>query len=75
MKVLVTGGEHKGKEMAVAVAQVDGQLSVWLSHYKMSGSLPLEHISPKHPNPMCDNGPLVVIEGDHCGKHVHRIHH
>ena len=75
MKVLVTGGEYKGKEMAVAVAQVDGQISVWFLHYKTSGFLPLEQISPKHPNPMHNNGPLVVIEGDHCGKHVHRIHH
>ena len=75
MKVLVTGGEHKGKEMAVAVVQVDGQISEWFSHYKMSGFLPPEQISPKHPNPMHNNGLLVVIEGDHCGKHVHQIHH
>lgn len=75
MKVLVTSGECKGKEMAVIVAQVDGQLSVRFSHYKTSGSLPVEEISPKHPNPMRDNGLLVVIEGDHCGKHVHQIHH
>ncbi|KAF8229336.1 hypothetical protein L208DRAFT_1286973 [Tricholoma matsutake] len=75
MKVLVTGGEYKGKEMAVAVVQVDGQLSVQFLHYKMSGSLPPEQISPKHPNLMCNNGLLVVIEGDHCGKHVCWIHH
>ena len=28
MKVLVTGGEHKDKEMVVTVAQMDGGLSI-----------------------------------------------
>ena len=45
------------------------------SHYKTSGFLPLEQVSPKHPNLTRDNGLLVVIEGDHCGKYVRRIHH
>jgi hypothetical protein len=75
MKVLVTGGEHKDKEMVIAVAQVNGQLSIRFSHYKTSGYLPPEQVSPKHPNPARDNGPLVVIAGDHCGKFVRRIHH
>jgi hypothetical protein len=75
MKVSVTGGEHSNKEMVVTIAQLDGQLSIWFSHYKTSGFLPPEQVSPKHPNPARDNGPLVVIEGDHCGKHVRRIHH
>jgi hypothetical protein len=75
MKVLVTGGEHKDKEMVVTVAQMDGGLSIWFFHYKTSEFLPLEHVSPKHPNPTRDNGLLVVIEGDHCGKYVRRIHH
>jgi len=30
---------------------------------------------PKHPSVTRDNGLLVVIKGDHCGKHVRRIHH
>ena len=75
MKVSVTGGEHTGKEMVIAVAQVDGRLSIRFSHYKTSGFLPPEQVSPKHPNSMRDNGPLVVIGGDHCGKYVRRIHH
>jgi hypothetical protein len=75
MKVSVTGGEHNNKEMVVTIAQLDGQLSIRFSHYRTSGFLPLEQVSPKHPNPARDNGPLVVIEGDHCGKHVRRIHH
>jgi hypothetical protein len=75
MKVLVTGGDHKDKEMVVAVVQVNGQLSIWFMHYKTSGFLPLEQVSPKHPNSTCDNGLLVVVDGDHHGKYVCQVHH
>jgi hypothetical protein len=71
----ITGGEHKDKEMVIAVAQVDGRLSIWFLHYNASGHLPLEQVSPKHPNAVCNNGLLVVIEGDHFGKFVCCIHH
>jgi hypothetical protein len=50
MKVLVTGRKQKDKEMVVAVEQMDGQLSIWFSHYKTSGFLPPEQVSLKHPN-------------------------
>jgi hypothetical protein len=75
MKVLVTGGQHKDKEMAITIAEVSGQLSIQFSHYKTSGFLPPEQVSPKYPNPTRDNRLLVVIEGEHCGKNVRRIHH
>jgi hypothetical protein len=32
-------------------------------------------VSPKHPHTTRDNGLLVVIKGEHCGKYVQRIHH
>ncbi|KAF8234188.1 hypothetical protein L208DRAFT_1551204 [Tricholoma matsutake] len=70
MKVSVMGGEHKDKEVAVTIMQVSGQLSIQFSHYKTSGFLPPEQVSPKHPHPMRNNGPLVVIDGEHCGKNV-----
>jgi hypothetical protein len=75
MKASITGREHKDKEMIIAVAQEDGQLSIQFLHYKMLEFLPPEQVSPKHPNLTCDNGLLIVIEGDHHGKYVHRIHH
>jgi hypothetical protein len=75
LKVLVTGGEHKDKEMVVAIVQVDGWLSIQFLHYKTSGFLPPEQVCPKHPNLTRNNGLLVVIEGDHHGKYVCRIHH
>jgi hypothetical protein len=70
MKVLVTGGQHKDKEMAITIVEVSGQLSIQFSHYKTSGFLPPEQVSPKYPNPTRDNRLLVVIEGEHCGKNV-----
>lgn len=32
-------------------------------------------MSSKSPNPTRDNGLLVVVKGEHCGKYVRRIHH
>jgi hypothetical protein len=32
-------------------------------------------VSLKNPNPTCDNGLLVVVQGEHCGKYVRRVHH
>ena len=29
----------------------------------------------RSPNPTRDNGLLMVVKGEHCGKHVRRIHH
>ena len=41
----------------------------------MSTPLSPDWVTPKCPNPTRDNGLLVVIKGDHCGKYVRRIHH
>ena len=32
-------------------------------------------VEVKSPNPTRDNGLLIVIKGEHCGKYVRRIHH
>ncbi|KAF9456044.1 hypothetical protein BDZ94DRAFT_1276665 [Collybia nuda] len=75
IKILVTSGQHQGKEMVVSVVEVDGALSIRFTHYKTSGFLSPDQIAPKRPNPTRDNGLLVVIEGDHLGQYVRRIHH
>jgi hypothetical protein len=41
----------------------------------MSQSVDPAWVSLKHPNPTRDNGLLVVVKGEHCGKYVHQIHH
>ena len=72
---MVTGGEYLDKELTVTIEMVDGQLSIQYIHYKISRAISAEWVSPKHPNPTRDNGLLLVIRGDHCGKYVRRIHH
>ena len=54
---------------------VDGQLSIHHTIYKTSEYLAPDWLSPKHPNLTCDNGLLVVIEGEHCSKYVRQLHH
>jgi hypothetical protein len=75
LKVVANGRDYKSKELTVSVEMVAGSLSIRHVCYNVSRALPPEWISPKHPNPTRDNGLLVVIKGEHCGKHVRRIHH
>jgi hypothetical protein len=75
LKVIVNGGRFKDKELAVSLELVAGRLSIRRTSYKTSESLDPSWVSPKHPHPTRDNGLLVVIKGDHCGKYVRRIHH
>ena len=72
---MANGGNFKQKEIVVGIALISGQLSIRHNKYKTSESLFPEWVSLKHPNPKRDNGLLVVIQGEHCGKHVRRIHH
>jgi hypothetical protein len=75
LRVVVHGGSFKGKEITVAVALLDGWLSIRHNNYKTSESISPEWVFPKHPNPMCDNGLLIVIHGEHFGKYVRLIYH
>ena len=74
-KVIVDGGDFNKKEIVVVVSLVSGQLSIRRNKYITSETLSPEWVSLKHPNLTRDNGLLVVIQGEHCGKHVRRIHH
>jgi hypothetical protein len=75
LKVVVTGGEYSDKDLTISIEMVDGRPSICYTHYKTSRVIPAEWVSPKHPNPTRDNGLLLVIRGDHCGKYVRRVHH
>jgi len=68
--VVANGRNFKKKEIVVSIALISGQLSIRHNKYKTSESLSPEWVSLKHPNPTHDNGLLVVIQGEHCGKHV-----
>ena len=71
----VTGGKYDHKELTASVRSVDGRLSIQRQVYNSFHVLFPDWVTPKHPNPTRDNGLLVVIKGDHCGKYVRRIHH
>jgi len=73
--VLVTGGGFEAKELTACVQTINGRLRLRQIVYKTSTELNEEWVTPKYPNPTRDNGLLIVIKGDHCGKHVRRIHH
>jgi hypothetical protein len=73
--VVVTGGGFDAKELTGVVQSIDGRLRLRQTVYKTSTELNEEWVTPKHPNPARDNGLLIVIKGDHCGKHVRRISH
>ena len=77
LKVVVNDGEsYKNRDdVTVSIAKVDGVVSIRHYVYNTSRGLSPAWVSLKRPNPTRDNGLLVVVEGEHCGKHVRRIHH
>ena len=75
LRVSVTGGKYDHKELTASVRSVGGRLSIQRQVYNSFHDLFPDWVTPKHPNPTRDNGLLVVIKGDHCGKYVRRIHH
>ena len=76
LKVVVNDGEtYKNRDVAVSIAKVDGLVGIWHHTHNTSKGLAPAWVSSRSPNPTCDNGLLLVIEGEHCGKYVRRIHH
>jgi len=75
LKVIVSGEKDKDRELVASLTSLEGRLSIRRDLYNKSEYLSPELVSPKHPNPTRDNGLLVVIKGEHCGKYVRRIHH
>jgi hypothetical protein len=76
LKVVVNDGEnYKDREVFVSIARVEGVVSIRHHVYKTSKGLAPAWVSSKSPNPTRDNGLLMVVKGEHCGKYVRRIHH
>jgi hypothetical protein len=69
------GDTYNNREIAVSIAKVEGNVSIRHYVYNASKGLAPAWVSPKSPNPLRDNGILMVVKGDHCGKYVRRIHH
>lgn len=66
---------YKNREVPVSIAKVDGVVSIRHHVYNTSRRLTPAWVLSKSPNPTRDNGLLMVVKGDHCGKYVRRIHH
>jgi len=75
LRVVVTGGAYHKKEVTALIKCMDGRGTIFHKCYTTLTPLSPEWVTPKAPNPTRDNGLLVVIKGDHCGKYVRRIHH
>ncbi|PPR06332.1 hypothetical protein CVT24_002508 [Panaeolus cyanescens] len=73
--VLVNGGGFNNKDVVVSVTRVGQRLCICRDAFKTTTLLEPSWVSISHPNPTRDNGLLVVIRGEHCGKYVRRIHH
>ena len=74
--MLVDDGEiYENREVVVSIVKIEGVVSIRHGVYKSSRGLYPEWVSPKRPNPTRDNGILMVVEGNHCGKYVRWIHH
>ena len=74
LKVKFTGGAHKNKETDIASSIVGGQPVLPFMFYKTRINYPPKWVSIVPPNPTQDEGLLVIIKGEHCGKLVHRVH-
>ena len=77
LKVIVNdgGATYNNREVAVSIAKVEGVVGIRHNVYNISKGLAPAWVSPRSPNPTRDNGILMVVKGDHCGKYVRRIHH
>jgi hypothetical protein len=74
--VVVNDGEtYKNREVTVSIVKVEGVVSIRHHVYNQSKGLAPAWVSLKSPNPTRDNGILMVVKGNHCGKYVRRIHH
>ena len=74
--MLVNDGKtYKNREVAVSIAKIEGVVNIRHEVYNTSRGLFPAWVSPKRPNPTRNNGILMVVEGNHCGKYIRWIHH
>ncbi len=75
LQAIVDGPQFKNKSMVVNVVYSESGPGIRYTKHGTSHMLQPEWVTPKFPNASHDHGLLVVIEGEHCGKYVHRIAH
>ena len=75
LKANVTEADGKVKEQNISIVEHNGRPRLIRTVHSTSFFLSPDRVSAKHPNATRDNGLLVVIQGEHTGKYVRRIHH
>jgi hypothetical protein len=75
VRAAIVGGEHRKKQAPVAIVHNSDKVALHQSWHQVSCFMEPKWVEVKPPNPTCDNGLLIVIKGEHCGKYVRRIHH
>ena len=73
--VVNDGDKYKDREVVASIVKDQGGISIRHPVYNALKGLAPAWVSSKSPNPTRDNGLLIVVKGEHCGKYVRRIHH
>ena len=75
MLARLNGGKYKDKEHSIIVVHTNRQLSICQDKYRTSYSIKPEWVTPTALKATHDNGLLIVIKGEHCGKYVRCLQH
>ncbi|PPQ74375.1 hypothetical protein CVT24_000864 [Panaeolus cyanescens] len=63
------------RDVPVSVEEIAGTICIRRELYKKSVPVDPQAVKILNPSATRDNGLLVVIHGEHCGKYVRRVHH
>ncbi|KAF9033820.1 hypothetical protein BJ165DRAFT_1410187 [Panaeolus papilionaceus] len=75
LKVKLTGGSFNGMDVVISLKNISGTLRLFYTLRNKNTPVQPSWVTLRHPNPQRDNGLLVVVEGEHCGRFVHQIRH
>ncbi|KAF9044268.1 hypothetical protein BJ165DRAFT_1528826 [Panaeolus papilionaceus] len=75
LKVKLTGGSFNGMDVVTSLKDISGTLGLFYIAQNKNTPIQPSWVTLRHPNPRRDNGLLVVVEGEHCGRFVHWIRH
>jgi hypothetical protein len=75
VRAAIVGGEHHKKQAPVAIVHNSDKVALHQSWHQVSHFMEPKWVEVKPPNPTHDNGLLIVIKGEHCGKYIRCIHH
>lgn len=73
--VYVIETQDPSKTIRVTLHSDHGTNSIRKIEYHTSVIVAPDSVLPKHPNPTHDNGLLLIIRGENCGRYVRRLHH